>query len=424
MRRIGRVARGVAKLGAIALVTLALLEGALRLCPAAIPLQLLGDFEPDLRAEIARRLALPTRSDQVAIPRDDGGPPLSIDPPNQLIRTYFRDLGMVNEVRMDARGFCNPPSIDPARPEFDIVALGDSFTWCTNVEPEATWAHQLAGATGRSVYNLGRPAIGLYEDIQLLKTFGLQKKPRVVVLNIYEGNDLRDAIVYRDHADKVARGTAHELGMRALSRIDRVFAWMGGGWLARSSYAFNLGLVSAGWAHEEARKALFPHDVVPSGAPDFRYTLRFPAGSVDFNPENYDPDVAVHARAVAEGRIRPHAFDAALDTLAALSRRNDFELLIVYSPSAYSAYAEFVAFNDPALAPIMKQYSDTQRGYFASATAARGIAFLDLTPALQQAARTHGARTLLYYQTTVHYTPAGHKVVAETIAKHFAERPR
>jgi lysophospholipase L1-like esterase len=72
----------------------------------------------------------------------------------------------------------------------------------------------------------------------------------------------------------------------------------------------------------------------------------------------------------------------------------------------------------------MTRYSDILRGYFASATAKRAIDYLDLTPALQQAARAHGTNALLYYQTNVHLTAAGHRVIAEAIAAHLNARKR
>lgn len=420
MRWITRWLAGLGKLGLIALVFASLLEGMLRLFPAAIPLQILKGFEPGLRGAIAKRLALPTISDQVAVRRDDDGPPLTIYAPNQLIRTRFRDSGIVNEVRMDTQGFCNPPSVDPARERFDIIALGDSFTWCTNVHPEAAWAHQLGGMLDRSVYNLSRGAIGLYEYIQLFKAFGLVKKPKLVVLNVYEGNDLRDAIRYHDHVNKIAHGTARELSLNAHSTVEHIFEWGRSGWLHHNSYAFNLGLVVAQWAYQSLPRS----GIQLTGEPDFRYTLRFPEAAIAFNPENVDGDELVHARALADGRISPTVLDAALDAIAALSDEHKFELLVIYSPSAHTAYAEFVTFAEAAAAPLMKQYSDTLRRYLGAATAARKIPFLDLTPALQQAARKLGGREFLYYRTTVHFTAQGHNVVAEAIQRHLEEHER
>lgn len=419
MSLIKRFFTAFVKIGVIALTFMVSLEGALRLYPEAIPVPLLADFETHTRSAIAKRLELPTESDQVVVKRDDRGPRLSIFAPNQVIRSQYRDPGIVNDVKMDERGFCNPPRGNPAQSDVDIVAIGDSFTWCTNVHPIDTWAARLGSLLGKSVDNLGRPRTGLYEYIQIFKTFGLKEHPKLVVLNIYEGNDLRDAIIHVGFATGHGDTTAHDLAVRSLSTVGRYVEWARTGWVAQNSYTYNLVFVSMIQGFEWVRRSVIPRDpkAVSAGAPDFRYDLRFGAQVVPFNPENADPDEVVHARAVASGSIRTDPFEAALDTIGTLSQEHNFALLVTYTPSAYTAYAEFVRFRDPSLAPIMAKYSTTLRQYFAVATAKRGIAFLDLSPALQEAARKLAAGELLYYQTTVHLTAAGHRVVSETIAK-------
>jgi lysophospholipase L1-like esterase len=82
----------------------------------------------------------------------------------------------------------------------DVVAIGDSFTWCSGLRAEDAWPAQLAPLLGRTVWNLGRGGIGLHEELQILRRFGLAKRPRVVILNFYEGNDLRDALRFAQHA--------------------------------------------------------------------------------------------------------------------------------------------------------------------------------------------------------------------------------
>ena len=425
MAFVRRIVAGLAKIGVVAAICMVLLEGLLRLYPAAIPLSMLVDFDADVRESVAKQLALPTQSEQVPVARDDGGPPLSIYSPNQIIRSRYRDPGIVNEVQMDSAGFCNPRS--PAAPaSYDIVALGDSFTWCTNVHPEDAWPSRLAGAMNATVYNLGRPRTGLHEYIQLFKAFGLAKKPRLVVLNVYAGNDLRDAIIFVDYAKRGNRSVSRDLATRSLSTVGRAVEWVRTGWLGRKSYAFNLLFVATIQGYEWLRRDVIPRDpkALRAGMPNFHYALRFGAQSIPFNPDNADVDEVVHARAVVAGSVKTDAFDAALDAIKALSEQHKFDLLITYTPSAYTAYADVAAFADESLGPVMAKFSDILRGYFAAATARRGIDYLDLTPALQQAARAEGARTLLYYQTNVHLTAAGHRVIAEAIAAHLKARKR
>ena len=99
-----------------------------------------------------------------------------------------------------------------------------------------------------------------------------------------------------------------------------------------------------------------------------------------------------------------------------LSRAHGFTPIVSYSPSAYTAYADFVEFEDPALSDLMPWYSRTQREFFRSKAEELGYVFVDITPDLQAAARALQGKTLIYYPGNVHFTEAGNRVVAEALA--------
>jgi hypothetical protein len=110
-------------------------------------------------------------------------------------------------------------------------------------------------------------------------------------------------------------------------------------------------------------------------------------------------------------------FDEALRKYVELAGQHRFVPIVVYTPSAYTAYGARVRFRDPGIEPAMRFFSDAQRRYFADKAAESGYRFLDLTPALQAAADRLGRDGLLYFRTNVHLTQKGHAVVAEEIAK-------
>jgi lysophospholipase L1-like esterase len=64
----------------------------------------------------------------------------------------------------------------------------------------------------------------------------------------------------------------------------------------------------------------------------------------------------------------------------------------------------------------MPWFSQTQRAYLRQKAEDLGLTFIDLTPALQTAARRLRDRELLYYPANVHYTPSGHRVVGDALA--------
>jgi hypothetical protein len=398
---------------AILLVTAVLLEISLRMFPGLIPPFLLADFHPPVREKVAAMRGLPTERSVVFLPRDDGGPPrgLRIFRPGAEVAWDFPDPGFVRRVVMDESGFCNPPGAGEAPVEF--VALGDSFTFCTGVRPEDAWPARLASLLGVRGVNLGAPGIGLYEHLQILKMAGLARSPRRVILNLYEGNDLRDAWTYQTY--RAAVGTGEGAPARKFIK-ERP--------LGRNSLAYNLIVVGARHLSHALRRALSggPPEG-QEGVPDFGYRLRFPDGIVGFNAGNADVDEVRSARELRAGALDLECFREGLARFAALAREHGFAPVVAYTPSAHTAYADFVEFRDPSLAELLPGFSSAQREFFRKESEALGIAFLDLTPALQEAGRALQERQLLYYPGILHLTARGHAVVAETLAAFLRRGP-
>src|SRR5262249_16923282 len=156
---------------------------------------------------------------------------------------------------------------------------------------------------GRSVLNLGHPGVGIHEYVEVLRTFAISRKPQVVILNYYEGNDLRDALRYRDFV------TTHHDDYAGTSRRDHLVE----GWMGRTSYAWNLLVVGIERGIDAIKDGLSgKHPDV-----DFRYELRFPEGSVKFNEQGADLDEARAARRLAAGMIALDAIDDGLARYAA-----------------------------------------------------------------------------------------------------------
>jgi hypothetical protein len=413
----------VRRLGGVlvfAALVVGLLEIALRVAPGAlVPLDFLERFRREPRLEIARRLELPTEQETWELSRTDDGPTLLLRKPGTRIVFDFKSPGEQGVVVMDGKGFCNPPENGWERPEIDVITVGDSFTECIVVPPDHTWTSQLGRLTGRSVYALARGGVGPYEYLQILEQLGLEKHPSVVVMNVYEGNDLRDTLRYQEYRAATQAGgsprmLAHD---RNVDPVDTQ-AWLDHP-LGRRSWAVNLLAVAGVEAGEGIHKALTGGGRRREPV-NFRYRLRFPDGDVPFNVQDSDESEVRHARLLRQGEASLSAFDPALERFAELAREHDFTPVVAYSPSAYTAYADFVAFEDPALAELMPWFHAEQLAHLRGRAEALGLRFVDLTPALQEAARSLGGRELLYFPANVHYTARGHQVVAETLARELA----
>ena len=395
------------------LIAFVLLEIGLRVFPSVIPIRFLVDFQAELRTEIAQRRHLPTRRDVTFLDRDDDGPPLWLYKPFAKVINSVAEPGMVDVVMMDGTGFCNPSQADGTSSTIDTVVLGDSFTWCQAVSPADTWASKLSALVGGPVYNLGMSGVGLYEYLQILRKFGIERAPRIVIMNFYEGNDLRDAIRYHAYRERVRRGarvtsesipcTVRPLYACRALRYPRESA------IGRHSYALNL-ISTIG------EQGLYRLWGGVGRKPNFRYRVSVSGRVFPFNPHNTDVDEVKTARGVRAREIDLAVLDEALAAFVNLSRKNGFIPVVTYTPSAHTAYAAHVVFDDSLLGDLMASFSLEQRDYLREKGEDLGYSFVDLTPFMQHAAGLNNA-DLLFFRTSLHLTQRGHAVVAQTIAQ-------
>jgi lysophospholipase L1-like esterase len=374
----------------------ALAEGVLRAWPGLIGREVLLEFDRELRARVADRLGLPLKQARRCLAPDerrDGGPELCLMAPAAEVRQEAdpedRALGALEVLPQDARGFCNPPAV-AARTHADVVAVGDSFTWCTAVAADRTWPAQLEARTGLAVYDLGVPGVGLHEYVEVLDRFGLPLAPRVVVVGLYGGNDLRDALRFAEHR---ARGDRprREGGKGPLAA------------LLRHSYAANFASASFEvLAQRLTRPAI-----------DFSYEIEQGGRRVAMNPGAGDLDEVRTARSLAAGEIDPALWAEPLGRLAALAGAHDFRVVVAYLPSAYAAYAPAVHFSDPAVGAEVTALDEAQRRALSALADRHGIAFVDCTPALRAAVPD---AELAYFPGNLHPTAAGHALLAACVA--------
>jgi hypothetical protein len=296
---------------------------------------------------------------------------------------------------MDARGFCNLPE-KGQRAQADVVFIGDSFTFCTGVEPADTAAHYVEKDSGFSTYNLGVPGVGLHEYVELLRLYGLALKPRMVVMNVYEGNDLRDAVRYSEFLKSGEDRRAGEKHLHALLSY---------------SYAVSLLYAAGQWVSEDIG-AWFGDDV------NFRYSGTSEGRTIEMNVTNNDKSEVKYASRLKEGKISVDLWAQPISDLKTLADASGFIPVIVYTPSMYTAYADSVKFEDEHVGALARNMSDMQRRWLTAKTAELGIAYVDLTPAFQKAAREG---PLTHFPANVHLTPLGHHVVSEALLPLFAK---
>jgi hypothetical protein len=93
----------------------------------------------------------------------------------------------------DSKGFKNPAVPDKAQ----IIALGDSQTYPTAIEPDQAWPRRLEAMTKETVYSF---AVGGYGPVHSLILWpeAVALHPEIIIEAFYSGNDLFDSfnIVY------------------------------------------------------------------------------------------------------------------------------------------------------------------------------------------------------------------------------------
>ena len=407
------IVKSILVVSTIGVATLGLFEIALRLVPSVLPTPILIRFNEDIRRQIAVDQGYMLEERTYVFDRDDGGPELRIPNPRLVVTypeifSFDKDVGVNLSVQMDEIGFCNPEGYYSQTERFDIVMIGDSLTWCHTVDTVDTFSYQLEEQTGQTVLNLGKGGVGLYEYVQILKGFGLAKRPKIVYLNVYEGNDLRDAIEYWS-ARNVGSSNEVDDGSALIGFRDSIRNSIVG----RHSYAINTLMAALSYSYSYFA---YPEERA-AGQIDFGYKIQLADGEVDFNSRNLDVDEIIHARQLLNGELGLEVFTDALRAFVELSGEFGFEPVVTYIPSAHTAYSNNVVFRDPDLSFLLEEYNRLMTGYFSEAAGKLGFRFIDLTPAMQESAANSGIDELLYFPVNLHLTRFGHQVIADRLAR-------
>jgi hypothetical protein len=151
-------------------------------------------------------------------------------PASDIEHKYWlpRSLATPITFTYDQWGYRNPTEMKQA----NIVLIGDSFVEGWYVSDEQTVASQLGQRLGQFVANLGVAGYGTMQELRVLKSDALAKKPKVIAWFFFEGNDLYDD---QGFENMLAAPWPWETTPQSegLSFFDEVLAWLNG-WKQRS----------------------------------------------------------------------------------------------------------------------------------------------------------------------------------------------
>jgi lysophospholipase L1-like esterase len=310
---------------------------------------------------------------------------------------------VTGKLTTDSRGFRNRQALDRA----DVVAVGDSFTEGNRVSDEDAWPEVLARNSKLSVYNLGISTLNLAEYLTNFVTYGLELKPRILIVMFFEGNDF----VPQKHAFRLKKK-----GLLADSPL--------------KSALNNLLLRTFGPINADAplppNHALSWMPVVIR-AEDTVHYYSFKPGSLNdllWTPQafTHSPDWIGTARTLGEMRQ--------------IAQANDIRFILAYAPVTSHVILPLIrdqvadkglhgflaAGNHHELPPAtgFKDYVyallDTKENVLREFCQTNGIEFISLTPMLR--ARM-AAGEQVFYTYDMHWSPLGQRAVGKALAQYL-----
>ncbi|MCA9162775.1 MAG: hypothetical protein KDA55_07320 [Planctomycetales bacterium] len=294
---------------------------------------------------------------------------------------YYWNLDSQREYRFDittdANGFRNSRAYDQA----DVTVVGDSFVEAREVLEAETATSLLSERLNRVVVNLGQTGYGPQQELVVLRRFALPLEPKVCVWVFFAGNDLQDALEYAHVGDSESPNP--------------LSVWRKRSFVVNLSRSFGR--------------------VVGRPAPDALAAVRFG----DWKASSAEPVRMYFLEKFTPLDDRQQAalemFRDSFSEAQRLCRANDCRLVFVYAPIKFRVYRDLCEFpgDSECLAWTESELPTRVREIVAAVDPE--IPYLDLTEPLAEAAKA--SDELLYFPDDTHWTPAGHRVVADEIAR-------
>jgi lysophospholipase L1-like esterase len=390
----------------------------------------LGEVTPDRRWEDTRRYGrrLRTRVDAINEWRHGDIVRMGYIPPEVSDGTLHRF-----RFQTDEEGFRNLRT----RAQIDVAALGDSFTDAMTLDAHDAWTSVLERRTGLAVQNYGTAGFGPQQELRVLTDYVVRHRPRLVVLAYFAGNDLFDAEAFDDFDRSNGAVQRTVPGWQIKDVVSRADTW----------FVVSALRAAGTWASHHQRAEATPIDeapptrVVAAGStprfdrgmfttlvhgtplrwafmPPYLNTLRFSAEMLAARR-----GWTLTTRAIGEMQRVTGEIGAGFVVMFLPFKSQIYLPLLESSmPAAELSRALRFYLRDDLAGSAAPDVASMMRNRLAQNTLMRrfcdeaGIAFLDTTGALEERVR---AGENVYFPDESHLNEAGHRVVADTLAKYL-----
>lgn len=303
----------------------------------------------------------------------------------------------VVDFHTDSLGFRNDAEIKTA----DIAVFGDSFTHGAFVNRDEIWSSQLAGRLKASEINLGLSAFSPQQSGLVLERYGFERSPKIVVYQLYYGNDFDDAVQFeqwKKSGKPYVRFLHDQIG--EMPQLFMTWQWFRNHFLAQGKQA------GGQWQpiQVQSKSQIFEMGFAPSSP------LVFQEKEQILSHPGFDKTVKT------------------IETMASECGEKSVHFLVFAVPEKMSAYMDEIV-EPQSRERLLEQQNitdqfdfnqarkliDNASSMFAQELTQRSIHFVDLTDAFRDAAKQEDE--LLYFPFDTHWNPNGHALAANILAE-------
>ena len=345
---------------------------------------------------------------------------LNVDPVHDEFLGHKIEAGATGH---DALGFRNRETPKTAH----TVAIGDSMTYGSGAPRDGAWPQQLATLGGDSVYNMALGGYGPLQYLHLAGGLAKQFKPRQLLVSFYFGNDFVDAYMapqnlphWQSWRQSTAAAPAAAAPASAAAPTPQRRGAALRNWLSHHSVLY--GMLRA--TVLEPFAAMEQKGLAAKMTADQRMSWSDPAAPsvmTVFTPQQRASAEDMSQPNVREGmQLTQRAFAAIKDE----ADKQGVPLLVVLIPTREKVYCPYLKATGATLPPAFQklcEIEEANKAELVQAFNAKGIAFVDASPALE----AEVARHIQIYPPTSdgHPTSLGHKAIAESVLAALKRRP-
>lgn len=291
-------------------------------------------------------------------------------------------------VRTDSRGFLNTQD-ETLYANADIVTVGDSFTEGVGVAIEFSYPRQLAKILNMRVLNLGHGSYDCYQYPIVLKRYGVQSHPNVVIITVWDWNDLQLRYPPWNEYCKTHGYISVENFFRHIEKSE-----------SRKNSIYTVAYFNY---LKEQLKIIFD-----------KYMALWNYGSYRGVYSNgrwfRGPVTSVIAYSGNHLQKCLRYFDEYISDVKKLSQEYHFRLIIAYVPSKELMYSYFMSL------PPNEKTKDQMKEAVIAEVKKMGIELIDMTPIFVESLK---GGVMPFYTIDAHLNKEGYKIMANSIANYL-----